>query len=74
MDQAAALSPLRKRTAGHFSVEDKDRILNIFKACTEENPDNPKTQNVEFTAKAAGTFYFCIIQACSLVRQSTFFC
>lgn len=72
MDQAA-LSPPKKRTARHFSVEDKERVLNIFKACAGENPDNPKTQNVEFTAKAAGNFHFCIIQACSLVRPKYFF-
>lgn len=66
----AALSPPKKRRAGHFSVQDKENVLNIFKTCAEEKPDNPKTQNVEFTAKAAGNFHFCIIQACSLVRQS----
>lgn len=61
-----ALSPPKKRKSGHFSVKDKENVLNIFKASAAENPDNPKTQNVEFTAKAAGNFLFCIIQACSL--------
>lgn len=72
MDQAAALSPPKKRTTRHFSVEDKERILNIYKAYDGENPDNPKTQNVTFTAEAAGNFHFCIIQACSLlITKST---
>lgn len=58
MEQAEALSPPKKRPASHFAVEDKVRIMNIFKAYAEENPENPKTLNVEFTANAAGNFYF----------------
>ncbi|XP_031338164.1 uncharacterized protein LOC116167067 [Photinus pyralis] len=50
----AAFSPPKKRSAKHFSVEDKTGILNIFKAYAEDNPEVSKTDKVEFTAKAAG--------------------
>ncbi|XP_031341631.1 uncharacterized protein LOC116181943 isoform X1 [Photinus pyralis] len=53
----AAFSPPKKRSAKHFSVEDKTGILNIFKAYSEDNPEVSKTDKVEFTAKAAGNFH-----------------
>lgn len=40
MDQAGVLPPPRKRTAQHFSVEDKERVLNIFEVYTKENSAN----------------------------------
>ncbi|XP_031334183.1 uncharacterized protein LOC116164184 [Photinus pyralis] len=50
----AAFPPPKKRSAKHFSVEDKTGILNIFKAYSEDNPEVSKTDKVEFPAKAAG--------------------
>lgn len=54
MNQQQHLSSLKKRLSGHFSLQDKERILNIFKVSVEQNSDNTKTENVAFTAKAAG--------------------
>lgn len=47
-------SPPKKRPSKHFTVEDKEKVLNIFKTF-QEVPGTPKTVNVEMTAHAAGT-------------------
>lgn len=54
MDEAAALPLVKKRPAKHFSVDDKQRVLNIFNTYDSENPHKTKMQKVQFTATAAG--------------------
>ncbi|KAJ3644479.1 hypothetical protein Zmor_022205 [Zophobas morio] len=48
------LSPPTKRVRRHFSVEEKNTIINIFKSFANDHPESTKVENVRFTAKASG--------------------
>lgn len=54
---AGYLSPPKKRAKRHFSVSEKEAILNTFKTCDRNHLDWTKIEKVNFTAEAGHGYW-----------------